>query len=144
MKVYNKNDLIGGINRIWMSVIWIALAVGEKGKTQWICAGLLVVSSIVLIMRAVKKPSAGEQIAALDERNQMIDLKSKSRTYDIMNVLDVVLMMIFIVLGKYWDISAISFGNILFTMFVTIIAADVGPHPLVFKFACGCVGLVYK
>ena len=94
MKVYNKNDLIGGINRIWMSVIWIALAVGEKGKTQWICAGLLVVSSIVLIMRAVKKPSAGEQIAALDERNQMIDLKSKSRTYDIMNVLDVVLMMI--------------------------------------------------
>ena len=95
-----------------MSVIWIALAVGEKGKTQWICAGLLVVSSIVLIMRAVKKPSAGEQIAALDERNQMIDLKSKSRTYDIMNVLDVVLMMIFIVLGKYWDISAISFVGI--------------------------------
>lgn len=112
MKVYNKNDLIGGINRIWMSVIWIALAVGEKGKTQWICVGLLVVSSIVLIMRAVKKPSAGEQIAALDERNQMIDLKSKSRTYDIMNVLDVVLMMIFIVLGKYWDISAISFVGI--------------------------------
>lgn len=112
MKVYNKNDLIGGINRIWMSVIWIALAVGEKEKTQWICAGLLVVSSIVLIMRAVEKPSAGEQIAALDERNQMIDLKSKSRTYDIMNVLDVVLMMIFIVLGKYWDISAISFVGI--------------------------------
>ena len=112
MKVYNKNDLIGGINRIWMSVIWIALAVGEKGETQWICAGLLVVCSIVLIMRAVKKPSAGEQIAALDERNQMIDLKSKSRTYDIMNVLDVVLMMIFIVLGKYWDISAISFVGI--------------------------------
>ena len=112
MKVYNKNDLIGGINRIWMSVIWIALAVGEKEKTQWICAGLLVVSSIVLIMRAVEKPSAGEQIAALDERNQMIDLKSKSRTYDIMNVLDVVLMMIFIVLGKHWDISAISFVGI--------------------------------
>lgn len=42
----------------------------------------------------------------------MIDLKSKSRTYDIMNVLDVVLMMIFIVLGKYWDISAISFVGI--------------------------------
>lgn len=91
MKVYNKNDLIGGINQGLDECDLDRFAVGEKGKTQWICAGLLVVSSIVLIMRAVKKPSAGEQIAALDERNQMIDLKSKSRTYDIMNVLDVVL-----------------------------------------------------
>lgn len=63
-------------------------------------------------MRAVKKPSAEEQVEAMDERNQMINLKSKSRTYDIMNVLDVVLMMIFIVLGKYWDISAVSFVGI--------------------------------
>ena len=66
-------------------------------------------SCIVLIVRAVtKKPSAEEQIEAMDERNRMIDLQAKSRTYDIMNVLDVMLMMIFIVLGKYWNISAIS------------------------------------
>lgn len=113
MKVYNKNDLIGGINQIWLSVISIALAVGENDKTQWICAGLLVVSCIVLIVRAVtKKPSAQEQIEAMDERNRMIDLQAKSRTYDIMNVLNVMLMMIFIVLGKYWNISAISFVGI--------------------------------
>ena len=114
MKYYDKKRAAHGWWSIGLGVLWIAVAAQEyEIWFNWIVSGIFIVGGIWDLVRArTKKLTEEERIELTDERNQMLLLQTKSRAYDIMNVLDVVLMMIFIVLGKYWDISAISFVGI--------------------------------
>lgn len=106
MKLYNKKRAADGWWRIGLGMPWIILAVQERGNwLNWIVSGIFIVGGIWDLVRArTKKLTEEERIELTDERNQMLLLQTKSRAYDIMNVLYVAVMIAFLLAAQILDI----------------------------------------
>ena len=87
MKLYNKKRAANGWWRVGMGILLIVLTVQERENwINWVAAGLFLFGGIWDLVRArTKKMTEEERIEATDERNQMILLQTKSRTYDIIH-----------------------------------------------------------
>lgn len=105
MKLYNKKRAANGWWRVGMGILLIVLTVQERENwINWVAAGLFLFGGIWDLVRArTKKMTEEERIEATDERNQMILLQTKSRTYDIMNVMYMVIMIAFLMIGQMFD-----------------------------------------
>lgn len=106
MKLYNKKRATDGWWRVGLGILWIILAIQERGNwINWIVSGIFIVGGIWDLVRArTKKLTEEERIELTDERNQMLLLQTKSRAYDIMNVLYVAVMIAFLLAAQILDI----------------------------------------
>ena len=106
MKLYNKKRAADGWWRIGLGMPWIILAVQERGNwLNWIVSGIFIVGGIWDLVRArTRKLTEEERIELTDERNQMLLLQTKSRAYDIMNVIYVAVMIAFLLAAQIFDI----------------------------------------
>ena len=106
MKLYNKKRAADGRWRVGLGILWIILAIQERGNwLNWIVSGIFIVGGIWDLVRArTKKLTEEERIELTDERNQMLLLQTKSRAYDIMNVLYVAVMIAFLLAAQIFDI----------------------------------------
>lgn len=106
MKYYDKKRAAHGWWNIGLGVLWIVVAAQEyENWFNWIVSGSLIVGGIWDLVRArTKKLTEEERIELTDERNQMLLLQTKSRAYDIMNVLYVAVMIAFLLAAQILDI----------------------------------------
>lgn len=84
MKLYNKKRAADGWWRVGLGILWIILAIQERGNwLNWIVSGIFIVGGIWDLVRArTKRLTEEERIELTDERNQMLLLQTKSRVYD--------------------------------------------------------------
>lgn len=106
MKLYNKKHAADGWWRVGLGILWIILAIQERENwINWIVSGIFIVGGIWDLVRArTKRLTEEERIELTDERNQMLLLQTKSRAYDIMNVLYVAVMIVFLLAAQIFDI----------------------------------------
>ena len=106
MKYYDKKRAAHGWWNIGLGMPWIILAVQERGNwLNWIFSGIFIVGGIWDLVRArTKNMTEEERVEVTDERNQMLLLQTKSRAYDIMNILYVVIMIAFLLAAQILDI----------------------------------------
>ena len=102
---------------------------GDVYKRQ--VSGIFIVGGIWDLVRArTRKLTEEERIELIDERNQMLLLQTKSRAYDIMNVLYVAVMIVFLLAAQIFDIHVawhFAIGSGLFyavSMLVNIIVSS--------------------
>ena len=106
MKYYDKKRAAHGWWRVGLGILWIILMIQERGNwLNWIVSGIFIVGGIWDLVRArTKKLTEEERIELTDERNQILLLQTKSRAYDIMNVLYVAVMIVFLLAAQIFDI----------------------------------------
>ena len=106
MKLYTKKRAADGWWRVGLGILWIIVAIQERGNwINWIVSGIMIVGGIWDLVRArTKKLTEEERIELTDERNQMLLLQTKSRAYDIMNVIYVAVMIAFLLAAQIFDI----------------------------------------
>ena len=90
-----------------MGVLWIAVAAQEyEIWFNWIVSGIFIVGGIWDLVRArTKKLTEEERIELTDERNQMLLLQTKSRAYDIMNVIYIICMIAFLLVAQIFHVQ---------------------------------------
>lgn len=106
MKYYDKKRAAHGWWRVGLGILWIILMIQERGNwLNWIVSGIFIVGGIWDLVRArTKRLTEEERIELTDERNQMLLLQTKSRAYDIMNVIYVAVMIAFLLAAQIFDI----------------------------------------
>lgn len=132
MKYYDKKRAAHGWWRVGLGILWIILMIQERGNwLNWIVSGILIVGGIWDLVRArTRKLTEEERIELTDERNQMLLLQTKSRAYDIMNVIYIICMIAFLLAAQIFDIHEawhFAIGSGLFyavSMLVNIIVSS--------------------
>lgn len=107
MKIYNKKGFIwGGVWFIlgsWLLVIRVLEPesfLPEQIKDV-VIALLLIMIGIGYVIRALsKRATREERLEELDERNQLIELKTKSKSFQLTQGICFCLMLAFFVMGK--------------------------------------------
>lgn len=109
MKLYNKKRASDGWWRVGLGILWIILAIQERESwINWIVSVIFILGGIWDLIRArTKKLTEEERIELTDERNQMLQLQVKSRTYDIMNVIYLICMIAFLLAAQIFDMQEI-------------------------------------
>lgn len=107
MKICNKKGFIGGV--LW-SILgsWILAIRVLKPESflqeqikDVVIALLLIMIGIGCVIRALsKKATQDEKLEELDERNQLIKLKTKSKSFQLTQGICFCLMLVFFVIGK--------------------------------------------
>lgn len=107
MKYYDKKRAAHGWWRVGLGILWIILAIQERGNwLNWIVSGILIVGGIWDLVRArTRKLTEEERIELTDERNQMLLLQTKSRAYDIMNVIYIICMIAFLLVAQIFHVQ---------------------------------------
>ena len=107
MKYYDKKRAAHGWWNIGLGVLWIVVAAQEyENWFNWIVSGILIVGGIWDLIRArTRKLTEEERIELTDERNQMLLLQTKSRTYDIMNVIYIICMIAFLLVAQIFHVQ---------------------------------------
>lgn len=90
-----------------MGVLWIVVAAQEyEIWFNWIVSGIFIVGGIWDLVRArTRKLTEEERIELTDERNQMLLLQTKSRAYDIMNVIYIICMIAFLLVAQIFHVQ---------------------------------------
>ncbi len=109
MKLYDKKRASDGKWRVGLGIIWIILAIQDRGNwINWIVSGIFILGGIWDLIRArTKKLTEEERIELTDERNQMLQLQAKSRTYDIMNAIYLICMIVFLIIAQIFDMQEV-------------------------------------
>ncbi|HIS26088.1 MAG TPA: DUF2178 domain-containing protein [Candidatus Pullilachnospira intestinigallinarum] len=103
MKIYNKKVFASGI---FMEALGLLnLITGIMRQELEINSILLIVALFVLgfgsVMRSISRRMAAEdKVEELDERNRLIALKSKSKSFQVTQILSFILMLALLVMGK--------------------------------------------
>ena len=107
MKYYDKKRAVHGWWSIGLGVLWIAVAAQEyEIWFNWIVSGIFIVGGIWDLVRArTRKLTEEERIELTDERNQMLLLQTKSRAYDIMNVIYIICMIAFLLVAQIFHVQ---------------------------------------
>lgn len=107
MKYYDKKRAAHGWWNIGLGVLWIVVAAQEyENWFNWIVSGSLIVGGIWDLVRArTRRLTEEERIELTDERNQMLLLQTKSRTYDIMNAIYIICMIAFLLAAQIFHVQ---------------------------------------
>ena len=107
MKLYNKKRAADGWWRVGLGILWIILAIQERGNwINWIVSGSFIVGGIWDLVRArTRKLTEEERIELTDERNQMLLLQTKSRAYYIKNVIYIICVIAFLLVAQIFHVQ---------------------------------------
>lgn len=103
MRIYNKKGFAWGVFMtglgVWNLIVLIANRADEP--IVFLVPFLLFLFGISAIMRSLSKRLAKEdRLTELDERNQLIELKSQSKSFRLTQIITFLLMLALIVMGK--------------------------------------------
>ena len=116
MKIYNKKLFASGVFELVMGLLLLITSITREDLD--INAIILIVALFAFgfgsIMRSISQRMAKEdQLEELDERNRLIALKSKSKSFRLTQIISFMLMLAFLVMGKvsgYEGFIAIGVG----------------------------------
>ena len=116
MKIYNKKVFASGVFELVMGLLLLITSITREDLD--INAIILIVALFAFgfgsIMRSISQRMAKEdQLEELDERNRLIALKSKSKSFRLTQIISFMLMLAFLVMGKvsgYEGFIAIGVG----------------------------------
>ncbi len=103
MKIYNKKAFASGVFMTGLGVLNLAMDIlnGSTDLNGIILVTLLFLFGFGTIMRSLSKRLTKEdKLEALDERNQLIELKSKSQSFRLTQIISFLLMLVLLVMGK--------------------------------------------
>lgn len=103
MKIYNKKAFASGVFMTGLGVLNLAMDIlnGSTDLNGIILVTLLFLFGFGTIMRSLSKRLTREdKLEALDERNQLIELKSKSQSFRLTQIISFLLMLVLLVMGK--------------------------------------------
>ena len=103
MKIYNKKVFASGVFELALGLLLLITSIMRQDLD--INATILIVALFVFgfgsIMRSISQRMAKEdQLEELDERNRLIALKSKSKSFRLTQIISFMLMLAFLVMGK--------------------------------------------
>lgn len=103
MKIYNRKKFAVGVLVILLATVNLLMDVVNQTAD---INGIILVTALYLfgfgaVLRSLsKKLTREDKLEELDERNQLIDLKSKSKAFVLAEVISFVLMLGLMVMGK--------------------------------------------
>lgn len=102
MKIYNKKTFMSGIFATALGLLNLATALWTKFDVESIIIVLfLLFFGVNSMIRSVsQKLSREDKLEELDERNQLIELKTKSKSFRVTHGICFVLMLVFLVMAK--------------------------------------------
>lgn len=103
MKIYNKKVFASGVFMMVLGLLNLITSIIRQDLD--INSIILIVALIVLgfgsIMRSISQRMAKEdKLEKLDERNRLIALKSKSKSFRLTQIISFILMLVLLVMGK--------------------------------------------
>ena len=106
MKIYNKKVFASGIFMAALGLLNLITSI--KRKDLDINSIILIAALFVLgfgsIMRSMSQRMTKEdKLEEMDERNRLITLKSKSKSFQLTQMISFILMLVLLVMGKVFD-----------------------------------------
>ncbi len=103
MKIYNKKRFASGVFMIALGLLNLITSLIRQDLD--VSSTILIIALFVLgfgtIMRSVSQKMAKEdKLEELDERNRLITLKSKSKSFQLTQIISFILMLILLIAGK--------------------------------------------
>ena len=105
MKIYNKKVFASGVFMITLGAFNLVGDIVNKSVdiNGSILIGALFLFGTGTILRSLsEKLTKEDKLEELDERNQLIQLKSKSKSFRLTQGISFLLMLVFLVMGKVW------------------------------------------
>lgn len=106
MKIYNKKTFVFGAFLIALGVLNVITNAVTKGfdiESILLIVALLALGAGSILRSASRKMAKEDKIEERDERNRMIEEKSKSKAFELTRIFSFVLMLILLVIGKVID-----------------------------------------
>ena len=106
MKIYNKKVFASGIFMAALGLLNLITSIMRKDLdiNSIILIAALFVLGFGSIMRSMSQRMAKEdKLEELDERNRLITLKSKSKSFQLTQMISFILMLVLLVMGKVFD-----------------------------------------
>lgn len=106
MKIYNKKVFASGIFMIALGLLNLITSIMRKDLdiNSIILIAALFVLGFGSIMRSMSQRMTKEdKLEEMDERNRLITLKSKSKSFQLTQMISFILMLVLLVMGKVFD-----------------------------------------
>lgn len=103
MKIYNKKVFYSGIGMIFLGTLnlFINLVQKDVDATTIILFIILGIFGLNAISRSLsRKKTKEDKLEILDERNQLIELKSQSKSFQLTQNFSFLLMFVLMIMGK--------------------------------------------
>ena len=114
MKIYNKKVFASGIFMAALGLLNLITSIMRKALdiNSIILIAALFVLGFGSIMRSMSQRMTKEdKLEEMDERNRLITLKSKSKSFQLTQMISFILMLVLLVMGKVFDYEGfISMG----------------------------------
>lgn len=106
MKIYNKKVFASGIFMAALGLLNLITSIMRKALdiNSIILIAALFVLGFGSIMRSMSQRMTKEdKLEEMDERNRLITLKSKSKSFQLTQMISFILMLVLLVMGKVFD-----------------------------------------
>ncbi len=106
MKIYNKKVFVSGVLMAGLGVLNLITSImnNDLDVNGIILIVVLFVLGFGTITRSLSQKMATEdRLKELDERNRLIELKSKSKSFKLTQIISFVFMLVLLVMGKVSD-----------------------------------------
>lgn len=112
MTIYNKKYFRAGLLQILLGIVILAvsLKVGFDLSGILILSALLILGAVLIIRSCSRKLSQQDKLNELDERNYLVALKAKSKSFKVTQISCEILMFACFILGKRIEGELISIG----------------------------------
>ena len=101
MKIYNKKVFTVGIFIIALGGLNLIMSIVTKDINAIVLIVVLFAFGFNAIMRSVSKRMTREdKLEDLDERNRFVELKSKSQSFRLTQIISFALMLVLLIMGK--------------------------------------------
>lgn len=132
MKIYNKKVFASGIFMAALGLLNLITSIMRKDLdiNSIILIAALFVLGFGSIMRSMSQRMTKEdKLEELDERNRLITLKSKSKSFQLTQMISFILMLVLLVMGKVFDYEGfIAMGVGLAFAFTISMFAEIFTH----------------
>ncbi len=108
IRIYSKKKFFSGIFMVLLggaNLLTDILTDGVEVKGMILSIALFLFGFDALRRSLSEKFSREDRLEELDERNKLVELKAKSRSFQLTQVVSFVLMLAALVAGKLWDID---------------------------------------
>lgn len=106
MKIYNKKVFVSGVFMAGLGTLNLVTSImnNDLDVNGIILIVVLFVLGFGRITRSLSQKMAREdRLKELDERNRLIELKSKSKSFNLTQIISFVFMLVLLVMGKVSD-----------------------------------------
>lgn len=106
MKIYNKKVFASGIFMAALGLLNLITSIMRKDLdiNSIILIAALFVLGFGSIMRSMsQRMTKKDKLEEMDERNRLITLKSKSKSFQLTQMISFILMLVLLVMGKVFD-----------------------------------------